>query len=702
MLALQQIDEESGEEEATAEGEIEAEADPLVANPRRYFNQQLRHLYRRVTFPVHQPFPATPAAIPRSEYRRTLHKNGTAHNAMRRGAPNPPNRWCEPSNGRRSRARWCHSVRTPKQPSPNPLNGSHFRPLADLADDEWPAGTPGGGGGPEDSRKKPKTSPGAGSSAADAKLPPRVETARKKPVAKKKTPAEDGEATKRKAFTRAAPREGLVRTVKIRMWPTPQQTRELKRVFAVKRWAWNWCNTELKQRRMVPDERNPGQLKRLGCGRMDLRNHFRHVGKAQLPAWAGNVSDNFTTGACYALSTAWTNGYDALREGRETHFDIDYQCADFRTKSEVLKIEKHVIDARGRYASSAFNRVVRHQPSRSRSAKHAEALLFLSHGFKQLGGIRMQDKSRIIDRLLAESGPDTENGRVLREDAKIRWDKRARSFHFIYTYEVPKPVEPDPTWESYGVTSLDGGIRGFQTFCNMTTGQYGELVCGFKERIHDRVGKLDDLHSRVARKRQGKGVRPEDKQRKRRAQRKHDRINAAERRRRRGCQPARKPTGRGQKVTRLNRRLRRERVRQTNWVEAVHYDAINFQLSTSDVVINPVLRTGQMAPRQDRVFGSDSCRAMCTMSHGKYDTRLRSKAEATPGKHVIGGGEPGTTRTCPSPECGRWHVNLGGNHIFTCPPCGIVVGRDDVGARGNGLAALGRAQGVRADATSQQ
>ena len=55
-----------------------------------------------------------------------------------------------------------------------------------------------------------------------------------------------------------------------------------------------------------------------------------------------------------------------------------------------------------------------------------------------------------------------------------------------------------------------------------------------------------------------------------------------------------------------------------------------------------------------------------------------------------------------NPNCGRWHVNLGGDHVFTCPHCGISLNRDDNGARGNLLAAYGKAVGVLADATSNQ
>ena len=84
-----------------------------------------------------------------------------------------------------------------------------------------------------------------------------------------------------------------------------------------------------------------------------------------------------------------------------------------------------------------------------------------------------------------------------------------------------------------------------------------------------------------------------------------------------------------------------------------------------------------------------------------YHTSLKSKVACYPGRHVIDDtGEPGTTRTCANPLCGRWHANLGGDHVFTCPHCAVSLGRDDNGARGNLLAALGKALRVPADATS--
>ena len=160
---------------------------------------------------------------------------------------------------------------------------------------------------------------------------------------------------------------------------------------------------------------------------------------------------------------------------------------------------------------------------------------------------------------------------------------------------------------------------------------------------------------------------------------------------------------RGKQVRRLRNQFRRLLVGQREWVKYIHYFSINYLWSLVDVVINPVLRSSQLVPREGRVFGSASARSLLTMSHYKFNQRLRSSTARDAGRHVIDWtGEPGTSKTCPNPECGRWHAELGGNAVFVCPQreCRVAVGRDFNGARGNALAALGKAEGVAADATS--
>lgn len=690
-------------------------------NPRRYFHQALRSVYERVTIPVLQPFAGTPAAVPRSTYTRSLPRKGAN--------------------------KWCHSRYIPATPPPTPLFADAFKPLADGTAPP-PPGADGGGGGGGAARKRRKPVPVANSSAADAALPPIEE----EPVA-----AEGPKRKKSKGFGRKVPMTGNIRTYKVRMLPTAEQKLELKRVFAAKRWVYNWCNAELHHRRRVPD--GNGGYKRLSPSFQDIRNHFKARGRAKMPAWSSGIDDKVLVSACQDVSVAWLNGYDARTAGDLDKFHVRYQSATHKTPSEVVHIPKSTTTM-GTHVSSpfvCFDSVYSDAATADLAAQVAEAekairskalaighqrksnnadrvatleaekavlvaslpglraqlvqaqqallperravcLLHLNKGFSTLGGIRLQDRRRVIERLLAE-------GPKLKEDAKLHWDKRRRAFYFIYTYEQPKPVDPDPTWTTKTVGALDGGIRNFQRWGNATTGETGELVCGFRRRVQDRVETIDDLHSRCTRRRQRQGVRAEDKKRRSKAERRWDAAQAAERRHNQGDRPT--PTPRQQQrrrsstSRRLGRKLRRDRARHTGWVQAVHYDAAAELLNRVDVVVNPKLATSEMAPRPGRVFGRGGVRAMLTMSHDKFDQRLKNVAERLPGKHILSDtGEPGTSRTCPNPQCGRWHLHLGGDVDFVCPHCGIHAKRDDVGWRGNLLAAYGLAIGVHADGTS--
>ena len=52
---------------------------------------------------------------------------------------------------------------------------------------------------------------------------------------------------------------------------------------------------------------------------------------------------------------------------------------------------------------------------------------FGGQDLSRMGGVRLQDKPEVIARMLSE-------GSFLQENAKIHWDKRSDSFHFIYTF----------------------------------------------------------------------------------------------------------------------------------------------------------------------------------------------------------------------------------------------------------------------------
>lgn len=710
-------EEEDGGDDWDSDAESVAAADiNLPPNPRRYFNQRLRPVYEQVPIPTRPGSELGVAAsigVPQGSYTRTLPRKG--------------------------KNKWCHSVRTPSHPPPIPLYAGSFKALLGMIEEGENDSDENGDDGDDDS-PPPKRGKGATGKTKAAPAKPKTST-----------PKAHDETQVGKPFGRKVAMNGVMRTYKVRMWPDGPQRAELTRVFRVARNAYNWCNSEVRARNVR-------------VNKIDIRNHYVRNGRAVAQgANGGNVEAGIEKSACEQLAVAHSNAIAARTDGAITHFDVRYRSLR-KTLTETIKIAKSVT-SEGLHCPSPFvafrsaysnaeteelERDIETIEKRLRSLKvslgaraaanahrideltaelvekqqqlsdlksqllaayqalvpekRAEGFLQLSHGFKGLGGIRLQDKGRVVCKLLSE-------GTKLQEDALIQWDKRIRAFYLCYRFVAPVPPDPDPTWETKSVSANDGGTRGFQHNCNATSGVYSELACGLKDKIHDRVEKLDDLHSRIVRSRQGQGVRRQDKRKKTRRTRRRDAWNAAQRRAQQGrlplnqCPMGRECHARGRRM--LSRKLRRDRVRQTNWIRAVHYDCIAQQLEHADVIINPVLRTSQMAPRAGRVIGSTTVRAMYTMCHYGYNQRMCSKAQTfvdasgRGGRHVIPDtGEPGTTRTCPNPDCGRWFADLGGNEVFHCPHCGVEVKRDDNGARGNLLAAYGKAVGILADGTS--
>ncbi len=163
---------------------------------------------------------------------------------------------------------------------------------------------------------------------------------------------------------------------------------------------------------------------------------------------------------------------------------------------------------------------------------------------KGTGGIRLQDKPHVIDRIIAE-------GNRLKEDAKIIFDKRTNAFHFIYTFEQPKVEDPDPGFASKRIVANDPGVHPFQKWYSPTSGEHGELLEGFREQLEERVLKLDALQSRIDRKL--------------RARKKGDQPT--------GCKQNRSRRQRYNTERRLQRKLARDRRRQCGWTESAHYEA---------------------------------------------------------------------------------------------------------------------------------
>lgn len=462
-------------------------------------------------------------------------------------------------------------------------------------------------------------------------------------------PPLDAEKRKRPPpFKRQAELNGSLRTFKVRMLPTREQVVELKRCFSACRRAYNWALARVKNENAAPNA-------------IALRNAFR---KESPPEWASGkqaVSSLMLAGAVKQVADAYSSNLAKKRKDAAHQFDVKYRSTR-RTPSEVVKLQKDPPSERSHKQSPLLRFDADEATVLNRGRKCCFAVL--GNNLKGVGGIRLQDKPHVIDRMVSE-------GNRLKEDAKILYDKRTNAFHFIYTFEQPRLDDPDPSFASKRVVSNDPGVHPFQKWYSPTSGEHGELLKGFREQLEERVLKLDALQSRIDRKRQARkrGERPT------------------------GCAQNRSRRQRYNTDRRRSRKLARDRRRQCGWTEAAHYEAANFILSRHDVIIQPKLHVAPLTLRSGRNLKSTTARAMLTMSHYMYRQRLLWASSRYAGRHVFETEEPGTSKTCTS--CGFWHSSLRlQDKTFVCPKCKLSVDRDIAGARNNFFAAYGAAVGI--------
>lgn len=450
------------------------------------------------------------------------------------------------------------------------------------------------------------------------------------------------------------------------MIPTPEQVVELKRTFSAARFAFNWTLGEVKKGNVKPTSTAP-------------RDHFRK--NVVMPEWASgehSIASRILAGACKQVSDAYASNFAKKKKNPSHSFDIKFRSTR-RTPSEVIKIDKDTL-ATKQSPLNRFEAVQRPYVKGDRGIyRHgrAECLAVFGSNLKGVGGILLQDKPHVIEKLLTE-------GTRLKEDAKIIFDKRTQHFHFIWTCVQPKLDDPDPAFQQKRIAANDPGVRGFQTWYSPTSGEYGELLKGFQGQIEARLHKLDQLSSRVARRYE------------RKAAERNGRVCNVQKAPPEGCRRTRRQRYRTTRA--LARKLNRDRQRHVGWVQSAHYFAANSQLRDHDLIIQPWLHSAALVPKSTRALGCKTVRAMLTMSHFKYRERLQWASTRYSGRHVLITEEPGTSKTCTN--CGHWKADLGAAKTYKCEVCAIEVDRDVAGARNNFFAAYGDAVGIGWDGRS--
>ena len=450
--------------------------------------------------------------------------------------------------------------------------------------------------------------------------------------------------------------DGQMRTYKVLMLPSLEQQLELKRCFAVARQAYNHANDLVKvnPRLTFIEARKLWVQHTKLLPREDVASaHNARPVATKIAARAiKQLLDAYKTNVAKRARREWLNAkYPENAKPIE-----EYEVKDRSLKesdTEVIVIEKH--------QAACHCGLLRVVPVPAR--QNAQCLAFFGNNLKDMGGILLQDSSRCVERMVAE-------GRELKEDAKILWEKATGRFYFIYAFTQPVLQDPDPTFSSKRIVATDPGCYPFQAWYSPTSGCHGELMHGGSKDLKRRLEALDALQARI----QSRGYKPPSTSSRSRKQHNHT-------------------------TKRLKRKLARERMRQHEWVHNAHYDAANFLLRSHDIVIQPILNVANMVKKSERNICKQTSTLMLTWSHFKFRQRLRSAAFRYPGRHVFETKEPGTSKTCTN--CGQWNANLEvQDKVYSCPCCFIQVNRQMAGARNNFFAAYGCQVGIGWDGQS--
>jgi putative transposase len=124
---------------------------------------------------------------------------------------------------------------------------------------------------------------------------------------------------------------------------------------------------------------------------------------------------------------------------------------------------------------------------------------------------------------------------------------------------------------------------------------------------------------------------------------------------------------------------RRVREKIRDLIRDFHHKCAKYLCENYGYILLPTYQSQQMVRRGRRRIGSKTARAMLTWSPYRFKQRLLDKIREYPWCKVFIVDEHHTSKTCGN--CGNLHDRLGGNKVFNCPSCRVVMDRDANAAR---------------------
>lgn len=134
----------------------------------------------------------------------------------------------------------------------------------------------------------------------------------------------------------------------------------------------------------------------------------------------------------------------------------------------------------------------------------------------------------------------------------------------------------------------------------------------------------------------------------------------------------------GRKKRIIKKVIQKYRYKIKHLIDDVHWKAINFLVNNFKTIILPTYNTSQMVKKGKRKINNKSVRMMLCWRFYAFKQRLLQKAIENNVK-IVNCTEEYTSKTCS--YCHNVKNNLGGNKVYKCKKCNLIIDRDINAAR---------------------
>lgn len=413
---------------------------------------------------------------------------------------------------------------------------------------------------------------------------------------------------------------------KIRVYPTENQKQVFETCFRATRFIWNSTVQHI--------EANPKDafLKFEDLrDRVMLNNKQLILPENEKFSWLIKVPYDTRQLVIKQISSNYKSNFTSLKKGHIKFFKMGFKSK--KNPNQVFYVNKKTLNLENLtlFPDLFWDRYK--ERCEAQGTKHMKKTDF---------------KANVLDRMKVRSRVNRWIQRHLTVEGNFVVRREKNKYYLCLNYT--RTAEPVESTVPYQMVALDPGVRTFQTFYS-GDGIAGKIGDSLHDTLLDIGLKVDKLQSILS-----TGVVNRDKHR--------------------GETKSRQYKRRKRRRYNLRKRCFKLRAKMKNIVRDLHWKTCHYLCTNFQRILLPSYETSRMAakgiPDRARRINSKAVRMMLSLSPYEFKQRLEYMAKLR-GNTLDIVNEAYTTKTCSS--CGKMK-EMGGNKVYKCSHCGMVLDRD--------------------------